>query len=168
MPNSNEIHFGEFTYKDHVRTEWLDDNGHMNLGYYLILFDASTEVLFTEAGIGSGTPTPDRHSVFTLEAHMSYHNELLLGEAFYCRTRLLGYDHNKLRYAHWMFKEQGDELCATNELLSLNVDLATRRACPFNLAARKNLAKISKRHRGLGPLPDSLGATIRDIGFPAD
>jgi len=33
-------------YRDVVRPEWIDHNGHMNMGYYLVVFDFATDEFF--------------------------------------------------------------------------------------------------------------------------
>ena len=33
-------------YRDVVRPEWIDNNGHMNVGYYLVVFDYATDAFF--------------------------------------------------------------------------------------------------------------------------
>ena len=30
-------------YRDIVRPEWIDHNRHMNMGYYLVVFDFATD-----------------------------------------------------------------------------------------------------------------------------
>ena len=32
------------SHRDVVRPEWIDHNGHMNVGYYLVVFDFATRV----------------------------------------------------------------------------------------------------------------------------
>ena len=41
-----------YVYKSHVKDEWLDENGHMNVAYYMSAFDDGGEVLFADPGIG--------------------------------------------------------------------------------------------------------------------
>ena len=39
-------------YEGAVLPEWIDANGHMNLAYYVVLFDYATDTLFNAIGIG--------------------------------------------------------------------------------------------------------------------
>ncbi len=32
-------------YSATVRPEWIDDNGHMNLAYYVLVFDGATDLI---------------------------------------------------------------------------------------------------------------------------
>src|SRR5688572_17497618 len=39
-------------YRDVVRPEWIDANGHLNMGYYVVVFDFATDAFFEWVGIG--------------------------------------------------------------------------------------------------------------------
>ena len=39
-------------YQGEVLPEWIDANDHMNLAYYVVLFDYATDALFEAIGIG--------------------------------------------------------------------------------------------------------------------
>jgi hypothetical protein len=36
--------------RDRVRSEWIDENNHMNLGYYVVAFDWATDLWFDHMG----------------------------------------------------------------------------------------------------------------------
>ncbi len=40
-------------YRDVVRPEWIDHNQHMNMGYYLVVFDYATDEFFRWVGSAS-------------------------------------------------------------------------------------------------------------------
>ena len=39
-------------YRDKVRPEWIDYNGHMNVAYYVLAFDYATDAFFDHLGRG--------------------------------------------------------------------------------------------------------------------
>ena len=39
-------------YRDVVRPEWIDSNGHLNLAYYVVVFDYATDALYKALDIG--------------------------------------------------------------------------------------------------------------------
>ena len=41
------------TYRDHVREEWIDYNRHMNVGYYVVVFDYATDAWLDFIGLTS-------------------------------------------------------------------------------------------------------------------
>ena len=61
-----------------VRPEWIDYNGHLNLAYYVMLFDQATDALWDALGIGV-TAKAAGHSTFAAESHILYKSELLAG-----------------------------------------------------------------------------------------
>ena len=34
-----------------VKPEWIDNNGHMNVAYYVLAFDSGVDLLWSKAGI---------------------------------------------------------------------------------------------------------------------
>ena len=40
-------------HHDQVQPEWLDGNGHMNLAYYVLVFDRGTDAWLELAGLGA-------------------------------------------------------------------------------------------------------------------
>src|SRR3989442_1168427 len=43
-------------YRDVVRPEWIDSNQHMNVGYYLVVFDLATDEFMRWIGLGQEYP----------------------------------------------------------------------------------------------------------------
>ena len=146
-------------YRDRVRSEWIDHNEHMNMGYYLVVFDLATDAFF--AWVGLGTEHRRRHAIttFCLEAHVTYHREVRAGDPLRFTTQLLGHDAKRLHYIHAMYHATGGYLASTNELVSLHVSLATRRGAPMAPEILERLAAIQQAHDGL-PRPPQAGRRI--------
>jgi len=77
-------------YEGEVLPEWIDANGHMNLAYYIVLFDYATDTLFDAIGIGRGYKDATNHGTFVAETHNLYEHELLVGERVRVGTQILG------------------------------------------------------------------------------
>ena len=114
-------------YRDVVRPEWIDHNGHMNMGYYLVVFDFATDEFFRWVGLGEAHRKARGITTFCLEAHVTYHREVRSGDPLRFTTLLLGHDAKRIHYIHAMYHAREGYLASTNELMSLHVDLATRR-----------------------------------------
>ena len=67
-------------YQDIVRPEWIDSNGHMNLAYYVLVFDLATDALYKALDIGDGYREASGNSCFTAETHTLYEREVHLGD----------------------------------------------------------------------------------------
>jgi acyl-CoA thioester hydrolase len=114
-----------------VLPEWIDNNDHMNLAYYVLLFDLATDTIYDALGIGHAYRAATGNSTFTAETHIRYERELRLGERVRITTHLLGVDAKRLHYFHEMFHAEQGHRVAAQELLSLHIDLRVRRTTPF-------------------------------------
>ena len=74
-------------YSDVVRPEWIDENAHMNVGYYGVVFDFATDAWFDEIGLDAAHKNAHGVSTFTLEAHFTYQREVLEGEVLRFTTQ---------------------------------------------------------------------------------
>jgi acyl-CoA thioester hydrolase len=146
-------------YRDTVRPEWIDHNGHMNMGYYVVVFDYATDAFL--AWVGLDAEHRRRHAVttFCLEAHVTYHREVRTGDALRFTTLLLGHDTKRVHYIHAMYHADEGYLAATNELMSLHVSLATRRGAPMAGEVLARLDQIRAAHDAQ-PRPPQAGRRI--------
>jgi len=146
-------------YRDVVRPEWIDHNGHMNVGYYLVVFDYATDAFFRWVGLDDAHRRTAGVTTFCLEAHVTYHREVRAGDPLRFTTLLLGHDEKRIHYFHQMHHATDGFLAATNELMSLHVSRATRRAAPLAVAVRERLASIQAAHDAV-PRPPQVGRSI--------
>jgi acyl-CoA thioester hydrolase len=146
-------------YEGEVLPEWIDANEHMNLAYYIVLFDYATDALFDTLGIGRLYKDATNHGTFAVETHNLYERELLVGERVRVATQILGLDGKRLHLAHEMFLAAGGQRAATQELMYLHVNLQMRRVVPFPDGVRERLAAAASAHARL-PRPDWVGRRI--------
>lgn len=146
-------------YRDRVRPEWIDHNGHMNMGYYLVVFDFATDAFLAWCGLDQAHRRAANVTTFCLEAHVTYHREVREGDPLRFVTTLLGHDAKRLHYIHEMRHAEEGWLAATNELMSLHVSRATRRGAPMAPEALERLAQIQRAHDAL-PRPPQAGRAI--------
>jgi acyl-CoA thioester hydrolase len=132
-------------YRDVVRPEWIDHNGHMNMGYYLVVFDFATDAFLAWVGLDGAHREHHRVTTFCLEAHVT--------------SVLLGHDAKRIHYMHAMHHATEGWLAATNELMSLHVLRATRRGGPMAAEVLDRLAAIQTAHDAL-PRPPQAGRKV--------
>ena len=152
-------------YRDVVRDEWIDYNGHMNMGYYLVVFDKATDEFLDYLGLDAEHREQKGVTTFTLEAHATYHHELRAGDPLRFETRLIDFDEKRIHYFHEMYHAEEGALAATNELMSLHVRQETRRAAPMAPEVLEALERVRRAHRDLDP-PPQLGGRIGLRGRP--
>ena len=146
-------------YRDVVRPEWIDHNRHMNVGYYLVVFDFATDEFFRWIGLDEAHRRRQHVTTFCLEAHVTYHREVREADPLRFTTLLLGHDVKRIHYIHQMYHAEEGYLAATNELMSLHVNQATRRSAPMASQILERLARIQHAHDTL-PRPPQVGRTI--------
>lgn len=146
-------------YRDVVRPEWIDHNQHMNMGYYLVVFDFATDEFLRWVGLDEPYRAARAVTTFCLEAHVTYHREVRAADPLRFTTLLLGHDARRIHYFHAMYHATEGYLAATNELMSLHVSLATRRAAPMTPEVLARLALVQQAHDAL-ERPPQVGRRI--------
>ena len=146
-----------------VRPEWIDANGHMNMAYYVVLFDQATDLMYDTLGVGQAYRDATGNSTFTAETHTRYEREMRLGERVRVTMHLLAVDPKRLHYFLEMFHAEAGHRVATQELLGLHIDLSVRRVAPMPPALYAGIQAVVRAHAGR-PLPSGVG---RRIGMPA-
>ncbi len=146
-------------HRDVVHPEWIDDNGHLNMGYYMVAFDLATDTWLDHIGLTASERTRSGVTTFTLESHVNYLREVREGAPLRFTTRLLAFDRKRIHYFHEMYHATEGYLAATNELMSLHVSQETRRAAPMAPEILARLADILSRHE-THKVPPQVGRRI--------
>ncbi|MBT5569937.1 MAG: thioesterase-like protein [Alphaproteobacteria bacterium] len=146
-------------HRERVHPDWIDYNGHMNLAYYMLAFDHATDTFFDYVGLGETYMKANAGSTFTLEAHITYDRELMVDAPMRIDTQLLAHDAKRLHYMHFMYHAEENYLASTNELISLHVDMETRRSAPMPPEVLAELDQIASSHATL-PHPKQAGRVI--------
>ena len=140
--------------------EWIDYNGHMNVSYYVLVFDRATDEFFDFMGMTAEYRAASNASAFTAEMHVNYIREVKEGDEVYVTTQLLGYDAKRFHYFHQMYHAEQGYLAATSELLCLFVDMSQRRVTQMPDLILDRLAEIKHSHAAL-PLPEQVGSVMK-------
>lgn len=147
-------------YRDRVRAEWVDYNGHMSEAYYVLVFGYATDAFYDLIGMDDGYRRRAARSVYTLESHISYLMEIDEGGELVVRSQVLGADRKRVRLFHSMHHGEHGDLLATSELMLLHVDTTGPRATPFAPEIQARLDTIVEAHAEL-PRPSQAGRSIQ-------
>jgi acyl-CoA thioester hydrolase len=141
-----------------VLPAWADENGHMNVAFYLKCFDDAFYDVYRAWGVEFADAVKQGYSQFTVQANVLYMSEMLVGEKFSIETQLIDHDRKRM---HWFMKmkKADDSLAATCEFLGLFVDLRQRKVSAMPDDWFERLSKIKSAHAVL-PRPVELGRTI--------
>ena len=114
-----------------VKSEWTDYNGHMNLAFYIHLFDASWEVLLQKFNIGEDSAKIEKRTTFAVESHTTYDMEVKVGDEVDMNLLFIDFDKKRIVYKLEMIHKSEKYLAATTEVCSLYVDLNSRKVTEF-------------------------------------
>ena len=127
-----------FLKKEKVIKEWADYNGHMNLAYYIHIFDVAAEVMLNSFKMGGESAKLERRSTFVVETHTTYNQELKVGNDVDVNLLYLDHDKKRIHYKLEMINSKEKYLASTTEVISLYIDLDERKVTEFE----KDKAKI--------------------------
>ncbi len=142
-----------------VKPQWIDYNGHLNVAYYMLIFDAGTEALLDSLGLDAGYRERSQTSTFVLETHINYEHEVQLGAVVDIYAQLVDYDLKRIHYALFMQHQEAGFLAACCEIILMQIDMQTTRSASFPDFAMDNLAALSAEQAQLPP-PPRLGSVI--------
>ena len=114
-----------------VKSEWTDYNGHMNLAFYIHLFDTAWEVLLEKFDIGEDSAINQKKTTFAVESHTTYDMEVKVGDEVDLNLLFLDFDKKRLIYKLEMVHKKEKYLASTTEVCSLYVDLNSRKVTEF-------------------------------------
>ncbi|MDC0037316.1 thioesterase family protein [Alphaproteobacteria bacterium] len=114
-----------------VKSEWTDYNGHMNLAFYIHLFDSAWEVLLQKFNIGEDAAKIEKRTTFAVESHTTYDMEVKVGDEVNINLLFIDFDKKRIVYKLEMIHKSEKYLAATTEVCSLYVDLNSRKVTEF-------------------------------------
>ena len=114
-----------------IKKEWTDYNKHMNVAYYVLVFDESWEVMLQKFKMGEDSAKNTGMSTMVVETYITYNNEVKEGEEVEVYLTYFDHDKKRLHYKLEMIEKSSKKLSATIELLSLYVDLKKRKVSEF-------------------------------------
>ena len=133
-----------------VIKDWADYNGHLNVAFYIRIFDIAADVMLDNFNMGGLSAKKDKKTTFVAEMHTIYKQEVRLGEEVETYLTYVDHDKKRIHYRLSMFHKEKKYLAATNEVLSLYVDLNKRKVTEFDVdrvvlmddCIKKNLSKF--------------------------
>ena len=67
--------------REPVRDEWIDYNGHLSEPYYVLVLGHATDAVMDTVGLGPAYRASTGASLFTVEAHIRYLDQVRPGRA---------------------------------------------------------------------------------------
>ena len=146
------------TYESVIDEEYVDSNGHMNVAWYLHLFNKATGGLHRWLGFDWPQLKAGGVSSFVLEGHIRYLAEVFEGQQVTLRSRLIARSARRLQYLHFMFNEDKRTLAATYEEVLAHMDMKTRRMKEYAPSLAAQLDRGLAEHQTLSWEPPICGS----------
>lgn len=142
--------------KGRVKPEWIDVNGHMNVAWYVLIFDLAVDELWAEFGITDEYIRETNGSTFAVDCHITYQAELLENDPYIVTSQILAYDEKRIHHFQRLYHAETQVLAATAEWMNLYIDLGSRKVSRWPEWILANLAKITSRQSEF-TMPDEVG-----------
>ena len=114
-----------------IITEWTDYNNHMNLSYYILVFDKAAEKMLSNFKMGEEAAINTKRSTMVVETHTTYNNEVKEGEEVDIYLSYCDHDKKRLHYKLEMYEKSKNVLSSTTEVLALYINLELRKVAEF-------------------------------------
>ena len=130
-----------------IKKEWTDYNNHMNMAYYVLVFDQVWEIMLEKFKMGESSAKTSKMSTMVVETHTTYNNEVKQDDEVEINLTFFDHDKKRLHFKMEMIEKSSKKLSATLEMLSLYIDLNKRRVTEFEdekVKLMDNFIKINK------------------------
>ncbi len=111
--------------------EWIDYNGHMNMAYYVLIFDQAWENILNKFQMGGEKAEESKRTTMVVETRTTYDSEVKEGDEVDVYVSYFDHDKKRLHLKCEMYEKKTKKLSATMENLSLYIDLDKRKVTEF-------------------------------------
>ncbi len=126
--------------------EWTDYNEHMNMAYYVLIFDKAWEIVLKKFMMGEHSAKTTKKSTMVVETHTTYNNEVKQGDEVDIFLTHFDHDKKRLHFKMEMYEKSKKTLSATIEMLSLYIDLNLRKVAEFEEEKTKIMDEFIKQN----------------------
>ena len=116
-----------------IKKEWTDYNNHMNMAYYVLVFDQLWEIVLAKLKMGEQSAKTSQMSTMVVETHTTYNNEVKEGDEVEVNLTFFDHDKKRIHFKMEMIEKSSKKLSATLEMLSLYIDLSKRKVSEFEM-----------------------------------
>jgi acyl-CoA thioesterase FadM len=144
----------------HVETipeDYIDAMGHMNVHWYMALFDKAGWKFFASLGMDRRYYEEEKGGGFALQQFINYLAEVRAGETVAIRIRLIARSARRIHFMHFMLNETTGKLACTMEVLGSHADMSIRRTSPYPAHIADRIDALLAEHNQLDWEPPICG-----------
>jgi acyl-CoA thioester hydrolase len=130
-----------------IKKEWTDYNKHMNMAYYVLVFDQIWEAMLEKFKMGENSAKTSSMSTMVVETHTTYNSEVKEGDEVEVALTFFDHDKKRLHFKMEMIEKSSKKLSATLESLSLYIDLNKRKVSEFEEIKIKLMDDFIKKNQ---------------------
>jgi acyl-CoA thioester hydrolase len=132
-----------------IPPEYQDENGHMNVRWYLAVFDDAGYPLVASFGITPEFHTQHGTGGFDLEHHLYYLNEVHIGDTVAVYSRVIARTEKRTHYMMFMVNETRGKLASIFECVNSFADITQRKTAPYPPEIAAGIDAILARDQAL-------------------
>ena len=140
-----------------IPPEWEDRNGHVNVQFYLALFELGGWKVLEEIGVDEDWLRRNAYSFFDLEHHLHYLAEIGIGQRVTAYNRIVGKSDKRFHGLYLIVNESRERLAGVLEYISNGVDMNARRTAPMPADLSRGLDALYEKHQRLSWAPPLTG-----------
>ena len=114
-----------------ILNKWVDYNNHLNMAYYVLIFDEAWEVMLEQFKMGSHSAETTNRSTMVVETNTQYISEVKENDEVDIMLTFFDHDKKRLHLKLEMIEKKTQKLSAKMEWISLYIDLNIRKVIEF-------------------------------------
>ena len=100
-----------------IKSEWTDYNKHLNMAYYVLVFDQAWEILLEKFNMGESSAKSSGMSTMVVETNTTYDSEVKEGEEVEVTLTYFDHDKKRLHYKLEMIEKKSKKLDFSQNVL---------------------------------------------------
>jgi acyl-CoA thioester hydrolase len=131
IPLEKIVALGPACLRRTIPDAYRDENGHMNVRWYAVIFDEAGDDLHARLGLTTEFHRAHGTGTMDLENHFNYLDEVVPGNCVAVYMRLVAYSAKRVHYLMFMVNETRGKLAAIFECVNAFADLKVRKMATY-------------------------------------
>jgi acyl-CoA thioester hydrolase len=138
-------------YQTPILPEWIDYNGHLRDAYYALILSLASDALMERVGLDAAYRRHSHCTLYTVEIHIHYLQEVKQTDTAIVTVRILGADHKRIHAAFEVLRAGQSAVAAAAEVMLLHVrqDADAARTVPFPAEVSAAITRLQAAAAGL-------------------